>query len=831
MQPTGAAGRRGGETPALGTRSTLTGNQKASVLPPSTVIRSRFRNFTERPPVMTTARGTKRYMVDDDGGARQHVAEDSPSGHATQAGARPSWAASLETPIRGSQLGAPLVDTILRPQRLFAFTSPSPSSSSTSPARSILESTQRGSDHVARVEQLKRELERAKFELAQVELARERDHDAAMSAKHELEASLLAQTKRVERLERDQKWMVEQEERLVEQQRSVERKLGAQQKKYEAKIDDAKARAAELERRVDEANGALRRARAEYVEKAEEQQTRLAEAERAIAELRAQTKGEPGADPALQYTVGAQRREIEARDRDIAELQQRLQALSGGGSDSAHAATPSQGRVAQLERDLHEQCAYMRAVEQQNRQLRADYRRMSEQASKYEREHEMRTSLEAKALRLEARLEGFADTEARLAALHQEREQWERVFRGADAELSAEPLAVAKTVAAQRLTIETLEAKLDTLQRSVDKATDELQSAAADAQQARKECARLEHDVRLEQQRAARLETTRQHAEREAAFLREQLHSYDAEEASMMDGNYDRQKAERISQLELFIDEQRAWIASIDKEPIQSESKHIQSESNISASLLRGYREEAELKQRELDAARDEHERLAQRFEALERETARLEHQVGSGLGYNPRTTRILQLIDNPSARDYAIRSEKLAALSAENEALLERLRRVENVGAQPSDTNTDTDMDAASPFFHTIDNLRAENQSLSKQLEDSAKLISRLKREWKKKATELRDVVYLILGYRVDFLSNGSVRFTSTYAADVDQSFVFTSGDGDQGVMRLLGGGSKTYLKGLGNDIRYWVQERGSIPGFLATVTLQNFDAQPDKS
>ncbi|KAJ2694851.1 coiled-coil domain-containing protein mad1 [Coemansia spiralis] len=356
------------------------------------------------------------------------------------------------------------------------------------------------------------------------------------------------------------------------------------------------------------------------------------------------------------------------------------------------------------------------------------------------------------------------------------------------------------------------------------------------------------------------LDGAKQHAVREAEFLRAQLRSYDGEEAGLMGGNYDRQKAERIAQLETFIDEQRARIAAVElgAPPPAGGCAAGPAADGPSTALLRGYREDAEATRRVLDDARAEHkremeaaraaheceqaeaaaehQRLLARFDALEREAARLEHQVGAGLGYDPRTTRILQLIDNPSAQDFAIRSQKLTGLAAENESLLRRIRELESGGARPAagdDDENEAEGDPApgSAFFHTIDNLRSENQNLTQQLEDSVKLISRYRKEWRRKAAELRDIVYLILGYRVDFMPNGSVRFTSTYAADVDQSFVFTSGDDNQGRMQLLGGGSKTYLKGLSNDIRYWIQERGSIPGFLATVTLQNFEARPAQS
>ncbi|KAJ2669021.1 coiled-coil domain-containing protein mad1 [Coemansia sp. RSA 1085] len=806
MKPSGASGRRVGETPATQSRS---GEKPSSaLLPPSTAIRSRFRNITQQPQL---ARGTKRFLADD-----------SPDGILSlkPSSSQLSWLNSHETPIRAGNLGAPLVDTILRPQRLFSFGSPT-SDTKTSPARSILESTQRGTEYVGRIEALRREAERAKFELQQVELEREKDRDEALQIKQKLEHSLLEQTKRVEKLERERKWLVEQEDRLEEQRKAIESEQAVQRQKYERKIDKITEAAYELQERLQTAKQQLHTTQSEHAKQLLDQQERLAAAERTIAELQVQKNGEARVDTALQYTVDSLRKDVEAKDRDIADLQQQLQRLSG----SDEPASPSQTRIVRLERDLQEQCNYIRAIEQQNKQLRAESRRLSELAASYEQERETRVSLEAKVQRLEAQQCGYAAMEAQIKAMEQEREQWARVFQGADPSpkdetAASSPYAVAKLVASQRQTIQTLEAKVETLQAEVEAAAKQAQKAASNVNQHRQERQRLEQDLAAEKQQTFRLKNTCQHAEREAAFLRDQLHSYDSEEASLMKGNYDEQKAERIRQLEAFIDEQRSWIASTDQGTPHADS-------GVSKALLQSYREDAEQKQKELEAAKHEYELLMKRFEELEQETARLEHQVGAGLGYNPRTTRVLQLIDNPAARDFAIRSEKLTALTAENQALLERIRQLEQSGgAQPAVSSGDAE-DTQSPFFHTIDNLRTENQSLTKQLEDSAKLISRLKREWKKKVAELREVVYAVLGYRVDFLSNGSVRFTSMYAANVDQSFVFTSGDGDQGVMNLLGGGSKSYLQGLRNDICYWVQERGSIPGFMATITLQNFEAK----
>ncbi|KAJ2513482.1 coiled-coil domain-containing protein mad1 [Coemansia sp. RSA 1939] len=891
-------------------------NYSANEVPPSTVIRSRLQSITERVPLTLAAtgggggrggaRGTKRQLVDD-----------SPSAATSADAASASWSLALETPIRQSAatvLGRrndsaaaaaatpSLLDTLMmRPQRLFAHISPlsgartllarremggngstgdnnvSSVQQQPSPARSILESACKESEYLGKLETAHRETERARFELRQLETDRENERVDARRAQQRLEADLAAQTKRVEKLERDRRWLFEQEEQLAEQRRAVEREMAAQRSSYEARIDKMADAARELEQRLDDAHRAMRRLKAEHLDTTDDLHTRLARAERTVAELQglAEEKSRPSDEASvdavsLQYIADSMRRELRVKDQDIAELQLRLRTAlsgseaSGDNADAANAAdvVPLRERTACLERDLREQCDYIKAVEQQNSQLRSKLHALVDVSTKYEREHELARSLQAKVDRLEKQQEEHAEAEARFAALQQEREQWDRVFGenpqqvqqpGGQQHAPCSPFAAAKTMTTQKNRIQLLETKLQALQDARDSDDLQLQRIAEEAKTCKRECARLESEMAAERTRAIKLDASRQHAVREAEFLRTQLHSYDREEDSLMGGNYDRQKAARIEQLERFIDEQRAWIASLESTGGSSAATTSSPRSvdarvetghgslaTASASLLQGYREDAEAKQRELDGLREEHRRLGERYDALEKETARLEHQVGAGLGYNPRTTRILQLIDNPAAQDYAIRSEKLKAATAENEALVERIRQLEQQRGRPEENKEEeeeeeeeervADAEASSPFFHTIDNLRTENTSLTRQLEDSVKLISRYKKEWKKKAAELREVVYLILGYRVDFLANGSVRFTSTYAAEVDQSFVFTSGEGNHGVMQLTGGGSKPYLQSLANDIRYWVQERGSIPGFLATITLQGFEARLDQ-
>ncbi|KAJ2811187.1 coiled-coil domain-containing protein mad1 [Coemansia furcata] len=586
--------------------------------------------------------------------------------------------------------------------------------------------------------------ERARFELHQVEMERERDREAALRTRLELEAQLAEAVRRAEKLDRDRRWLADQDSRREEAQRAMDEDVARRRKELEAECEELRERCSALEEAAD---GTARKMRA-----------LMAEHRKEVDSLREHMK-----------------RALEAKP---------VQPVATVEIERPVAVETSVDHVAQLERDVAEQCAYIRASDAQNKALRADVKRLTAQCLQSDAHREAAQSLQAKVTRLEAQLVETTDRDAQLQQLLEERELWTRVF-------DKSPVAAAKSADAQRRLVADLEAQASERELILE----DVQKRRADAEQqlvgAREEATAGKTEL---------LETKAQlqRAQCEIEFLRAQLASYDTEDAQLMP-TYDAPKAERIKQLESFIDRQRKWAGG---------------EVPDVAPLLEAYREDAK-------GAKEELAKMVQRCEALEKDVAGMELQLGAGLGYNPKTTRILQLKENPASMDYAIRSERLEALAAENAALVDRLRTAVTTEAM--------EVEEEGPLFCTIDNLRKENASLSQQLQESMKLISRYKKQWKRQATQLREVVYAVLGFRVDFLSNGCVRLTSTYTQNLDHTFIFSHDPNDPSVMRLIGGGSKPYLKGLANDIRYWVQERGSIPGFMATVTLMNFEARPE--
>lgn len=90
-------------------------------------------------------------------------------------------------------------------------------------------------------------------------------------------------------------------------------------------------------------------------------------------------------------------------------------------------------------------------------------------------------------------------------------------------------------------------------------------------------------------------------------------------------------------------------------------------------------------------------------------------------------------------------------------------------------------------------------------------------------KSKEFLESVYSLLGWRIKFDENGDVRLQSMYApkGKMGLTIKFSSTEGHFGTMLMTGGMSK----GLADARKYWVEERQSVPGFLAQVTLEVFE------
>lgn len=101
-----------------------------------------------------------------------------------------------------------------------------------------------------------------------------------------------------------------------------------------------------------------------------------------------------------------------------------------------------------------------------------------------------------------------------------------------------------------------------------------------------------------------------------------------------------------------------------------------------------------------------------------------------------------------------------------------------------------------------------------------------RLKEVWGSKSHEFKEAIFSTLGWTVTFIPNGKMRVESTfYPSQTDEhenSIVF---DGERGTMKVGGGPRSAFARRIGDQIGFWVREKGCIPGFLAALTLEFYE------
>lgn len=184
--------------------------------------------------------------------------------------------------------------------------------------------------------------------------------------------------------------------------------------------------------------------------------------------------------------------------------------------------------------------------------------------------------------------------------------------------------------------------------------------------------------------------------------------------------------------------------------------------------------------------------------------------------------------------------------LKSENEALLRRLKDLEDAGVHTPNVNMTNEKveeevktvkeDLVPRESYEV--VRQEKASLEGELKAKEKRLLRLQQVFQAKSAEFREAIASILGVKLAFYPNGQVRVTSQF--DLNAAFVFQpvahppslsqslsqAGQGQVGGMRMQlvaqGEGGPEELPQL---MRYWVEQEQCIPGFLASVTLQCYE------
>lgn len=556
---------------------------------------------------------------------------------------------------------------------------------------------------------------------------------------------------------------------------------------------------------------------------------------------------------ALQDTVDHLRSDMQKVCQELESTQRRLSERDAEAANMEAEIAQLKSRVgdgeslAVVQRELSDQVTHIRKLESTNREQVAELRRLRNAHHSVQVVEEQKRSLETQLQVLQDVHRQLGEAQIQKEMLEDEKRTWSSLLEreGQEAEYDS-PEAVVRAFVQERIERASLVDRLGKLEAELSEKDESINALEAEKLLLSRAAKTLEPNAQgktpdvPDTKAYKRLERQRVLAVKEVEYLRAQLKTFDSEETVLMSNeNFDTQRAEQVKQLESLVDQYRTEIQSLHAElskqepvpPAQPpETRGIKRMISVSADF-----EDSQLgpilrKNKNLQCALSE---ATTKTTLLETELQATKSQLRALTSRN--RTRILQLRSNPTSNHEAIKVSTLNTLRAENAALLAQLRGedLSNVPVVPA---------------ATVDNLTMQLSRLQAEVASAQKQTRRLREIFGSKATEFREAVASILGYKINFLPNGKARVTSTFymhprrILDGDMeanqeieddeeeqansnSIIF---DGEEGTMKFSGGANSAFAVEMKELVNFWVQERRSVPCFLAAMTLELFEKRP---
>ncbi|PNY29037.1 Spindle assembly checkpoint component mad1, partial [Tolypocladium capitatum] len=663
-------------------------------------------------------------------------------------------------------------------------------------------------------EKYRKEIEALKAEIGTLQYrmqTSEQEKDIAMSQQN----NKMERARRREQEEAQQRQAAEAEQaKAADQVEAIRREMeelreGAEteQKVLERKARHAQDEARLLQEQLDDLSAAKEEAARIADKKVTDMQMQVTAYQNSIPELEQENQAKEQALQQAQAQTGDRDDQIARLEADVL----RLKAQSGDAET-----------MQIIKKELTEQVQHIRALEATNRDQLFELKRLRSLNKAVEIvEEEKRT--------LRRRLESMETLEAELAEarLQRQRLQDERLAWTSYLQHSSEtgddefdsPEAMARALVQERLTtasyVEQLgamraemtsqEKTMQSLKEERTQLKDQVETAKATAGAASTDKARM----RLDRQRALAL--------KEVEYLRAQLRATDDEDHSMQPEQYDEAHAVRIRELEKLVDDYKAEVQSLHAE-LSSVEPSTGMPTQLVAGTKRSHPEDDDVEEQYGQLSRknrklqDELTGLQTKAALLEKDLSCSREQLSAAKEQNQ--TRVLSLRSNPTSDYEAIKRSRLDALQKENKDLLSMLQSKHR--------------DSSVPVIPTsvLGAMEREIAVAKAETASAQKSARRLKEVWGSKSQEFKEAIFSTLGWTVTFIPNGKMRVESTFfpsqTDEHENSIVF---DGERGTMKVGGGPKSAFARRIGDQIGFWVREKGCIPGFLAALTLEFYE------
>lgn len=659
----------------------------------------------------------------------------------------------------------------------------------------------------------------------------ERQLAALQLSKGELEAKLRERDVAIERLESDRRWLADREKAEKD-----EKERERQEREDEKRKSDRDIRA-------------LRNSYMALKEQHADLQDNHADLTRQTSQTIASQKAEIATlshqVSALEDSLAELRRVSDQKSHAFEQLQAQFDELSeaqdANASSNAAKVKAEDDNWGIVREELHRQANHSRKVEAENAKMNAELVILRQRHASVEVLREQKRELERKLVDVDQLKEKAVKLEAELDAARREREEW----ASSSSSPAHTPVSVTQALSNLRLTYATLleehggtTARLR--QRELELADlEQRERATQEAVQ------QLKNEAKALKETISRSEQSRVLAEREVGFLQAMVASYTAEESAHPDSSHisDETLAQRVRQLEALLSDYKTTLSTMEKEisDLGGDPSSLGAARRPRKELLEELETERKAKEMAESALKEATEsttaHLAQ-IDKLEQTLFELQGEIGGGR-HVPPNTRILSLRDNPASQWEDLSRKAMERVKEENEALLKRLKELEEGGARAAQSDMDDGEKEELVPRQSLESANKEKEELAEELKQKEKRLLRLKQVFSAKTDEFKEAIASILGVKLAFYPNGQVRVTSQF--DLNAAFVFQptkpsssssrsqhrqqpdNSDGGM-TMQLIaqGEGGPEELPQL---MRYWVEDQQCIPGFLASVTLECYE------
>ncbi|MCJ1380943.1 coiled-coil domain-containing protein mad1 [Xylographa soralifera] len=580
------------------------------------------------------------------------------------------------------------------------------------------------------------------------------------------------------------------------------------QKELKALQDDSVNRQHDLDKKLRtayEENRSLR-------EDLEEAQTELSSVDR---QQKHQLQELESKRAALQTTVNDLRSGLESKTFILQATEEKLSQRKAevGKLESEviglKAFTGDGGELETIRRDLTEQVNHIRKLERTNREQTAELRHLRQVHKAVGIVEEEKHVLENKVRIMDDLHRQLVEAQFQRQMLEDERKSWASYLENTSSDGRREfdsPEALARALAQERSDNASLTERLGAIQPEVIEKDSIINSLELERRRLQSEIEKIRSAGGSDNSRAkSRLERQKALAVKEAEYLREQLRTFDGEDVTgKVPTDASEKINKRIQDLETLVSQYRGELQTLHDALSKRDENHS---GHDARPFKRPHEDDSDERLGEMSR---KNRKLQSDFTSLQQNYALLMSELSATKSLlsalqQTSSTRILALRSNPTDDVQRLKYSTITSLREENRALVAQLE------AAPHSTNVVP--------ISSLENARAKIAELEYTVQEKEKRMLRLKQVFAKTTTDFREAVASLLGWKMDPMPQGRFRLTSLYnpttmddGEDGDGgSLIF---DGVSGAMKASSPEFFLEIKGL---IRFWVEERKWIPGFLA--------------